>query len=316
MCSETLYTSRNKRLTGYQLSKLHTFEVAARHSSFSLAAEELSLCPSAVSHRITSLEQELGFKLFTRHHRKIELTRDGQRIFWALASSLESLNQSILEVKNQELSGSLTVYSRPSIAQCWLVPQLANFVRRYPAIDLTILTGNEMVNFRSYGVDVALYYDDKPASHLTCYPLMQESILPVCSPAYAEQHQLLDQPANLAHCTLLHDRQAWNYDSDSDEWRSWTDHFALTLPPRQQAIGFDRSDLAIIAAINHAGVAMGRKRLVSKRLLNQELIAPFAQMELLCAQHYYIATLPERRDPKIKAFIDWLQEMAHPAPAE
>ncbi len=142
---------RNRLLNGWQLSKLYTFEVAARHQSFALAADELSLSPSAVSHRINQLEDELGIQLFVRSHRKVELTHEGKRVFWALKSSLDTLNQEILDIKNQELSGTLTVYSRPSIAQCWLVPALGDFTRRYPSISLTMLTGNDNVNLQRAG---------------------------------------------------------------------------------------------------------------------------------------------------------------------
>ena len=148
---ETLKDLGNRLLNGWQLSKLYTFEVAARHESFALAAEELSLTPSAVSHRINQLEEELGIQLFVRSHRKVELTHEGKRVFWALKSSLDSLNQEILDIKNQELSGTLTVYSRPSIAQCWLVPALGDFTRRYPSISLTVLTGNDNVNMQRPG---------------------------------------------------------------------------------------------------------------------------------------------------------------------
>lgn len=109
---EPLRDTRNRLLNGWQLSKLYTFEVAARHQSFALAADELSLSPSAVSHRINQLEAELGIQLFVRSHRKVELTHEGKRVFWALKSSLDTLNQEILDIKNQELSGTLTVYSR------------------------------------------------------------------------------------------------------------------------------------------------------------------------------------------------------------
>ncbi|GKX63701.1 Gcv operon activator [Pragia fontium] len=310
MYTENHYIVGNRRLNGYQLSKLHTFEAAARHCSFALAADELSLSPSAVSHRINHLEEELGFKLFQRFHRKIELTDEGQRVYWALKSSLEYLNQEILEIKNQELSGSLTVYSRPSIAQCWLVPKLADFIRQYPSINLNILTGNENVNFRGYGIDLAIYFDDKTSNKLACQHLMDESMVPVCSPEYAEKYQLMGNITHLKQCTLLHDRQAWSNDSDTDEWSSWAKHFDISLDAGQHNMGFDRSDLAIIAAINHAGVAMGRKKLVNKRLNNNELVMPFPEMEVQCAQRYYISTLPERQDPKINAFIQWLESMA------
>ena len=108
---------------------------------------------------------------------------------------------------------------------------------------------------------------------------------------------------------MLHDRQAWSNDSGTDEWLSWAQHFAVNMPPLS-GIGFDRSDLAIIAAINDVGVAMGRKRLVQKRLEKGELIAPFGEKTLKCHQHYYISTLPGRQWPKIDAFISWLRERA------
>ncbi|MGY6038821.1 DNA-binding transcriptional regulator DsdC [Aeromonas sp. AE23HZ002T15] len=310
MYTEENYLSRNKLLNGYQLSKLHTFEAAARHGSFALAADELALSPSAVSHRISALEEELGFKLFQRFHRKVELTAEGQRVFWALKSSLEFINQEILEIKSQELSGSLTVYSRPSIAQCWLVPRLADFSRQHPQIELNIMTGNENINLHGYGIDLTLYFDDKTPARLAIHPLMDEYMVPVCSPEYAEQHRLWNNPDNLQHCRLLHDRQAWGHDSEADEWRSWAEQVGLSLTDCQSNMGFDRSDLAIIAAMNHAGVAMGRKRLVSKRLARNELVAPFPAMEVRCTQRYYLATLPNRQCPKIQAFIDWISDQA------
>ena len=217
-------------------------------------------------------------------------------------------NQEILDIKNQELSGSLTVYSRPSIAQCWLVPALGDFSRRYPAISLTVLTGNDNVNLQRAGIDLAIYFDDAPSSQLSHHFLMDEAIVPVCTPYYARQLQLTSNPASLRHCTLLHDRQAWSNDSGTDEWFSWAQQFGIELP-QSSGIGFDRSDLAVIAAMNHVGVAMGRKRLVQKRLDSGELIAPFGDMTLKCHQHYYVTTLPGRQWPKIDAFIEWLHSL-------
>jgi LysR family D-serine deaminase transcriptional activator len=109
-------------------------------------------------------------------------------------------------------------------------------------------------------------------------------------PEYAQQHELLQNPDNLRHCTLLHDRQAWSNDSGTDEWLSWAQHFAVNMPP-SSGIGFDRSDLAIIAAINHVGVAMGRNGWC-KSASTGELIAPFGEKTLKCHQHYYVSTRP------------------------
>lgn len=161
---------RSKLLSSHQLARLHTFEAAARHGSFALAADELSLSPSAVSHRISTLEEALGFLLFQRFHRKVALTTEGQRIFWALTSSLEFINQEVLEIREQALSGSLTLHSRPSIAQCWLVPRLADFSRLHPHIELNLLTGNEHINLHGYGIDLTLNFDARTPTGLAIHP--------------------------------------------------------------------------------------------------------------------------------------------------
>lgn len=298
-------TNAHKTLTGFQLSKLYTFEVAARHESFALAAEELFLTPSAVSHQINVLEKELNIKLFLRLHRKVQLTPEGNRVFWALQSSLDHLNTEIKAIQNQALAGSLTIYARPSIAQCWLVPKLSDFIQRYPFIQLSILTGNENINFQRTGVDLALCFDNQPSFQLNYQYLMDEYIIPVCSPEYAEKFTLMNTVENLKHCTLLHDCQAWSNGTGTDEWNSWAAHFNIDLDT-SLGISFDRSDLALIAAKNNLGITMGRKRLVQKDIENGELVMPFQEMYLRCDQHYYIASLKDRQWPKIDAFIEWL----------
>ena len=296
----------HKTLTGFQLSKLITFEVAARHESFALAAEELFLTPSAVSHQINLLEKELNIKLFLRLHRKVELTNEGKRVFLALQFSLDYLNTEIKAIQNQALAGSLTIYARPSIAQCWLVPKLSSFTECYPFIQLSILTGNENVNFQRTGIDLAIYFDNQPSFQLDYQYLMDEHIIPVCSPEYAAKFNLMGNLDNLMHCTLLHDCQGWSNGTGTDEWNSWAIHFNAHIDS-SVGISFDRSDLALIAAKNHLGITMGRKRLVEKEIARGELVLPFPEMYLRCDQHYYVASLKDRKWPKIDAFIDWLK---------
>lgn len=298
-------TNSHKNLTGLQLSKLYTFEVAARHESFALAAEELFLTPSAVSHQINLLEKELNIKLFLRLHRKVTLTTEGKRIFSALQFSLDSLNAEIKALQNQALVGSLTIYARPSIAQCWLLPKLSDFIQRYPFIQLSILTGNENVNFQRTGIDIALYFDNQPSFQLNYQHLMDEYIIPVCSPAYAEKFHLNGHVENLKNCTLLHDCQAWSNGTGTDEWNSWAQHFDVNTDHSLE-MSFDRSDLALIAAKNHLGITMGRKILIQKDLESGELVIPFKNMYLKCDQHYYIISLKNNELPKVKAFSDWL----------
>lgn len=298
--------AKNHRINSFQLSKLHTFEVAARHSSFSLAAEELSMTPSAISHRINKLEEELGIPLFVRSHRKITLTEEGERIYIALNKTLNELNQEVMDVKSGDVSGKLTIYSRPSFAQCWLVPRLYAFKKQYPSIELNILTGNENINFQGYGIDAAIYFDEQIPQKLWYKELMEESIIPVCTQEYADQLNLIGQPENLKYTTLLHDNQAWDYNSHHGEWALWADANGIPDIDEIPSISFDRSDLAVTAAMNNAGIAMGRLSLVKKRLATGELITPFVGTQLQCAQKYYVVRADHNPSQKLALFLSWL----------
>ncbi|EGA66670.1 DNA-binding transcriptional regulator DsdC [Vibrio brasiliensis] len=302
--------SQQSRINSFQLAKLHTFEVVARHCSFSLAAEELSLTPSAISHRINKLEHEIGVRLFTRTHRKITLTEQGERIYQSLQRTLNDLNQEIHDVKSGDISGPLTVYTRPSFAQCWLVPRIHLFKEHYPSIDLKLLTGNEKINFQGYGIDVAIYFDDHMPEKLFCKEILSETIIPVCTREYADKHQLNAAKENLRHVTLLHDNQAWGYDSNQDEWNSWAQANHIADVSGISSIGFDRSDLALVAALNNAGVAMGRYSQIKDRLSSGELVTPFPDTQVLCKQKYYVATSADNHSPKVKLFIEWLEAQA------
>lgn len=299
----------NKLLNGNQLSKLCTFEVAARHCSFLLAASELNITPSAISHRISSLEEELGFKLFKRFHRKIELTDEGETLFLSFKYIFDYINQEVIKIKSQKLFGSLSIYSRPTFAEKILAPNLANFHRSHPLFNINILTGNENVNFRRYDIDLAIYFDDCPPDNLVIYPLMGEYITPVCSPEYANELNLIENINNLQHCTLLHDRQAWGYSSEKEEWESWAKNFNFDVNLSEKNIAFDYSGLAVTSAINHLGVAIGRVSVIDEKIKNKKLIIPFLNKEIKCKEYYYACTIHEKKSEKVSIFIQWLKSI-------
>ncbi|MDN2710436.1 DNA-binding transcriptional regulator DsdC [Janthinobacterium sp. SUN118] len=292
-------------LTASQFANLHTFLVAARHASFALAAQELALTPSAVSHRIARLEDSLGMRLFERLTRRVKLTRDGERIFAALQAGWDGLHAAI--TGGDALAGSITVHARPSIAQCWLVPRLAGFTAQFPDLSIDLRVGNEAVDFRAGQVDLALHYGDGNFPGLAARKLMDEWLAPVCSPAYARQHGLLDMPQHLPGATLLHDTLAWPACAPDAEWRLWLDVQAPEVALPARSLRFDRADLCAQAAIHHAGVAMGRRQLVQPWLASGQLVLPFGGFALPSPQAYYLvhsarAPLPAR----VQALLDWL----------
>lgn len=296
-------------LNSSQFANLYTFQAAARHLSFARAALELCLTPSAVSHRIARLEQGLGLRLFQRLPRQLRLTEEGERIFLILQGALDELREALQPAPGSEVGGSLAVYARPSLAACWLVPRLAEFTARYPAVTLDVRVGNDCVDFRTQRIDLALYYGRGEFPGLVAEQLMDERVAPVCSRRYAEQHGLLERPDNLRQCTLLHDSLAWDNAAFDAEWAHWGRQRGVELPARH--LSFDRSDLCMLAAGNHAGIAIGRYRLVRERLASGELILPFGDRWLPGPSAYYLVHPPREPLPgRLQAFIDWLRECA------
>lgn len=296
-------------LNSSQFANLYTFQAAARHLSFARAAAELCLTPSAVSHRIARLERGLGLRLFQRLPRQIRLTEEGERIFHILQVALEELHEAMQQVPGSEIGGSLVVYVRPSLAACWLVPRLAGFLDRYPALALDIRVGNDSVDFRTQNIDLALCFGSGEFPGLVADKLMDEQIAPVCSPVYARRYGLLESPAKLGDCTLLHDSLAWDNAAHDAEWALWARQRGVELPARQ--LSFDRSDLCVLAACNHAGIAIGRYQLVRERLACGELILPFGAAWLPTRSAYYLVHPPRQPLPaRLQAFIDWLHECA------
>jgi LysR family D-serine deaminase transcriptional activator len=170
-----------------------------------------------------------------------------------------------------------------------------------------LLTGNENIKLQGDGIDAAIYFDADQPKHLKCESLFSETIIPVCTPEYADKLNLRESVEQLRHATLLHDNQAWDYDSNEDEWKVWAHANDLEGVEQYSRMSFDRSDLAVLAAQHGVGVAMGRTSLIEPLLLSGELITPFPNTEVTCKQHYYVATAPERKSDKVNLFVDWLK---------
>lgn len=297
------------RLTGAQFANLHTFAVAARHMSFTQAAEELCLTPSAVSHRIARLEQALALRLFERLTRQIRLTAEGQRLYQVVQGLVEDLEDALQPDSTSAISGALTLYARPSITPCWLVPRLAQFQLRYPQISLDIRTGNEAADFRARHIDLALLYGDGEFPGLASQLLMSEQVAPVCSPQYAQQHGLIGAPERLQQCTLLHDALAWEHAAFDAEWQRWARQQGVQAHLPKGGMTFDRADLCAVAASHHAGVAMGRQRLVQPLIDQGLLVLPLGGFEPTAGQGYYLVHPPREPVPlRVQVMIEWLLE--------
>jgi LysR family glycine cleavage system transcriptional activator len=291
------------------LNGLRAFEAAARLMSFTHAAAELNVTQTAISHQIRRLEEQLGVRLFIRQNRSLALTREAEDYLPAIRAAFDDLRRATARLLRAERDTQLIVSTTASLATKWLVSRVAAFQDANPGIEVRITTSSHLVDFRREAVDVAVRYGLGVWPGLRAHWLMAERLFPVCSPALLNRATPLRRPEDLANHTLLH-TTVWR-----DDWRLW-----LTAAGLPQAIAarrgltFDLGFMAIQAAVEGLGVALGRAHLVEADIEAGRLVAPFA-MELPQDAGYYVVTPEATADAvKIALFRDWL--IASAAPGE
>src|ERR1700754_559573 len=179
------------------LAALRAFEAAARHVSYSRAAEELNLTHGAISFQMRLLKETLGVDLFKRAGRRMVLTLEGQRLFGYVRDGLARLEQGMEDVRASRRGRLLTVSVHPGLASYWVIPRLGEFQRLHPEIDVSLLPNTALVDFSRDDVDMALRYGPGDWPGLVAVKLMDEEVFPVCSPRFNEG-VLPKQPRDLA----------------------------------------------------------------------------------------------------------------------
>jgi LysR family glycine cleavage system transcriptional activator len=283
------------------LNGLRAFEAAARHLSFTRAAAELNVTQTAISHQIRRLEEQLGLRLFVRRQRNLLLTREAQQYLPAVRAAFTDLRLATDRLLRADGKMVLTVSCLPSLAAKWLVPRLAGFQAGHPDIEVRIATSTNLADFRREEADLAIRYGNGRWPGLRADWLMAEDVFPVCSPALLAGDRPLGQPQDLVHHRLLH------VNLYPDEWRLWLTAAGL---PSEFAAGpgltFDLGLMALQAAIDGLGVALGRTPFVEADIAAGRLAAPF-NLVLPSKAGFYVV-MPERTadTPKIAQFRDWL----------
>lgn len=288
------------------ISNLYIFSVVAKFLSFTLASEELCITQGAVSQRIKKLEQELGFKLFVRLTRRLELTDEGSRILAVLTQSLDKIFSEIEDIRFDELTGELYIGVAPTFAHLWLLPRLADFQKSYPSLNVKVRVKASKLDFQNQPVDLAIYYSNEPHNNFYHRRLLDEQILPVCSPAYAKQLGLFDSDAQLDRACFIHCTESLEFLSPHAEWKHWLKETGRAIDVEESYYVFNHEELSMSAARNGIGIAMGRYYLIKPYLDSGELVAPFAAVDagfgydLICPRGH------EQR-PRFQAFAQWIE---------
>jgi LysR family glycine cleavage system transcriptional activator len=283
------------------LNGLRAFEAAARHLSFTRAAAELNVTQTAISHQIRRLEEQLGIRLFERRTRELLLTREAAAYLPAVQGAFEELRQATARLQRPARGGMLTVSTTASLAAKWLVTRVAAFQDANPGIEVRISTSSHLVDFVREEVDMAVRYGRGSWPGLRATWLMAEDIFPVCSPALLQDGKPLRKPADLADHTLLHTT------TSREDWQLWLTAAGLPISiAARRGLSFDQSFMAVQAAVEGLGVALGRTRFVEADIAAGRLVVPFDVVLPADAGFYIVAPEETADTPKITLFHDWL----------
>lgn len=285
------------------LNALKVFEVAARRLNFTRAAEELHVTNAAVSHQIKLLEDFLGLDLFQRSNNVLKLTEAGERYLPRIREGFKIFHQATDALLNDN-NVLLRVGVPPSFGSKWLVPRLYRFLNRHPQVRVEIVSEVD----RSYrDCDISIDFRRTQFADFRIEPFIATEVFPVCSPAMAKT---LTSPSDLSRQTLLHEVSAMN-DPDYPNWQSWFSTLGITDKEVRKGPLFTLALMALQAAMDGQGVALGQALLVEYDIAAGRLVRPFKVETPLRLDYYLIYAADMKENPAFQAFHQWLLSEAH-----
>lgn len=287
------------------LNALRTFEAAARNGSFKAAAAELCVSQSAVSHQLRLLEADLGVELFLRRPHGIELTEHGRIYFPILRDAFERITAGTGLLRGVRERPRLTLQVYSTFAIRWLIPRLPALQRAHPGANVRLHTSQSDVNFEYEDVDACVLIGHPAGAGLRYDYLFSSRVFPVCSPATYAEHRLEQGPARLREAPLLQ-----VYPSRTDWW-TWLGANRVGGVDPDAGQQFDSYELAMNAAVQGIGVALGIEPFVTRDLRSGALVEAFPGRRTYTTGDWYLACREDKATrPDIAAFRDWLLQQA------
>ena len=284
-------------------SGLRAFEAACRYLSFNQAAEELGVTPGAVSRQIQTLEHYLGKTLFHRHHKRIELTAVGRQYLAEITLPLEKIAAATARLRSETRRNAVSICAYPTFVLRWLIPRWANLYERHPDIDVQLVTSLNPTDFERDDFDVSIQILPEGASltGMRVDKLLDVLTYPVCSPEMAERFAV---PGDLRHAVLLHESPR------PTDWARWCAAAGLHDIDTNKGLHFESANMALHAAENGLGVAIGIEALVKDSISGGQLVRLF-DVARRSNQPFQIVSSARKADrPKLRAVREWMLEAA------
>ncbi|MFM0352003.1 LysR substrate-binding domain-containing protein [Paraburkholderia nemoris] len=301
------------------LPALRFFEAAGRHQSFKLAAAELNVTPSAISHGIVGLEQSLGVELFVREPRGISLTTAGADYLSYVSEAFSLIAIGTQRLPNHRANRPIALSCAPTLASRWLLPRLTAFRARWPHANVTVDTSHRQVGFPVDGFDFAIRLSRAPVAGTAWTRLFGERLVPVCSPAYVDNLRDAHGNIDLRRATFIH------VNSASEDWQAWLDGVAtdgvaidgtaIDGIDLNNGLRVDTIQLAFEAASMGLGVALGRRPLVDRDLASGALVEASPQTIASSTAYWLVSaqnTDSAETRPELSDFKRWLLSEAEP----
>lgn len=294
---------------------LRVFEAAGRHLNFTRAAEELHVTPAAVSHQIKEFEDQLDLRLLERTSRSMRLTEAGEILHAAVTEALAGLGRAVGSMQRRRDNAALRVTASTSVAARWLVPRLDDFMKAMPGVDVRLDVSDRVREFGRDDIDVAIRFGNGNYPGHRADRLFDNTIFPVCSPALLKTKKPLLHPRDLLQHRLIH--VDWSAPGVMwPNWRMWMLAAGVTDYQETPGLRLDNSGLALQAAMDGQGVALGDSSLVSDDLAAGRLVQPFAVTIKGPPQfaYYIISPVETQNDPLVRAFREWILDEAAKTP--
>lgn len=281
------------------VANLMAFEAVARRRSFALAAAELHLTASAVSHQIARLEADLGVRLLERSAHGVRLSTAGEQYLARIGGALSAIAAATDDLK-QGVGTSLYVHSSPSIASLWLMPRLKGFAQACPDISLNLSAAHTHSDFALGQADLDIRYGVPQWPNVVIEPLFEERIVPLASPAFIREHRL-KQVEQLPNVPLIQSNV------NVVQWSDWCAEFTGQRAPERYSLRFDRALMAVDAAIQGLGVALESATLAGRHIAEGRLRPVFGlDRAIRVKAHFAVYPARHAKRPTVEAFLAWL----------
>src|SRR3954447_4187735 len=281
------------------VTNLLAFEAVARRRSFAIAAAELHLTASAVSHQVARLESDLGVRLFERSAHGVRLSTAGGQYLERVAGALSAISAATDDLR-QGVGNSLYVHSAPTFASLWLMPRLRRFADTHPDIALNLSAAHTYSDFALGQADLDIRYGVPQWGELVVEPLFEERVVPLASPAFIREHrlkrveQLLDVPLIQSNVSVV-------------QWSDWLAAFSDKRAPERFTFRFDRAQMSLDAATQGLGVALESTTNAGMHLADRRLRPVFGQDKAIRVKaHFLVYPARHARRAPVEAFLSWI----------